>query len=185
MTPEPEWVDLGLPSGMLWRNANLGADTPEQIGLYFSWGNTEGHAADAGYDFSQVNYDDSPAASISSDLDATHDAATVMLGASCRMPSQQDFNELNNNCVSTWMRRNGVLGRLYVSNINGRSIFIPAIGYYDGTVRNAYEIEGRYWSNKYFSETNAIAFGETANGVTVQAYGQRHYGYPIRPVRPA
>jgi uncharacterized protein (TIGR02145 family) len=32
-----EAVDLGLPSGLKWANMNLGANTPEESGLYFSF----------------------------------------------------------------------------------------------------------------------------------------------------
>lgn len=33
-----EYVDLGLPSGLLWAKKNLGAETEEDAGLYFSMG---------------------------------------------------------------------------------------------------------------------------------------------------
>ena len=33
-----EWVDLGLPSGLLWASTNVGAEKPEDFGLYFAWG---------------------------------------------------------------------------------------------------------------------------------------------------
>ena len=36
-----EFVDLGLPSGTLWATCNIGADTPEDYGDYFAWGETE------------------------------------------------------------------------------------------------------------------------------------------------
>jgi len=39
----PIAVDLGLPSGRLWADRNIGASSPEDVGLYFSWGNTDGH----------------------------------------------------------------------------------------------------------------------------------------------
>ena len=29
-------VDLGLPSGRLWADRNIGATSPEDVGLYFS-----------------------------------------------------------------------------------------------------------------------------------------------------
>ena len=35
-----EWVDLGLPSGTLWATCNVGADSPEEYGDYFAWGET-------------------------------------------------------------------------------------------------------------------------------------------------
>ena len=40
-----EEVDLGLPSGLKWANKNIGAQTVEDYGTYFSWGNTEGYTA--------------------------------------------------------------------------------------------------------------------------------------------
>ena len=38
-----EFVDLGLPSGTLWATCNVGANSPEEIGLYFQWGDTQGY----------------------------------------------------------------------------------------------------------------------------------------------
>ena len=37
-----EYVDLGLPSGIKWAACNIGAKTPEENGMYFSWGDVEG-----------------------------------------------------------------------------------------------------------------------------------------------
>ena len=39
-------VDLGLPSGLKWADRNVGAETPQDNGLYFSWGNVDGHTVD-------------------------------------------------------------------------------------------------------------------------------------------
>ena len=36
-----DWVDLGLPSGTIWATRNVGATSPEDIGDYFAWGETE------------------------------------------------------------------------------------------------------------------------------------------------
>ena len=33
-----EYVDLGLPSGTLWATCNVGAESPEEYGDYFAWG---------------------------------------------------------------------------------------------------------------------------------------------------
>ena len=35
-----EYVDLGLPSGLLWATCNVGANAPEEYGDYFAWGET-------------------------------------------------------------------------------------------------------------------------------------------------
>lgn len=39
-------VDLGLPSGLLWADRNIGAASPEDAGLYFQWGDTVGYTAE-------------------------------------------------------------------------------------------------------------------------------------------
>ena len=36
-----EQVDLGLPSGTIWATCNLGAESPEECGYYYAWGETE------------------------------------------------------------------------------------------------------------------------------------------------
>ena len=43
-----EAVDLGLPNGTKWANMNVGAERPEDYGLYFAWGETEGYGSDTG-----------------------------------------------------------------------------------------------------------------------------------------
>lgn len=34
---EPEYIDLGLPSGTLWATCNVGANAPEECGKYLTW----------------------------------------------------------------------------------------------------------------------------------------------------
>ena len=46
-----EYVDLGLPSGTLWATCNVGANSPEEFGDYFAWGETEPYYQD-GYAYS-------------------------------------------------------------------------------------------------------------------------------------
>ena len=36
-----EYVDLGLPSGTLWANMNVGATQESDSGFYYQWGDTE------------------------------------------------------------------------------------------------------------------------------------------------
>ena len=39
-------VDLGLPSGTLWANMNIGATSVQDNGLYFAWGEPVGYSGD-------------------------------------------------------------------------------------------------------------------------------------------
>ena len=53
-----EYVDLGLPSGLIWAKCNVGAKTEEEPGLYFQWGDTQGYTAEQMKDklFSWIDY---------------------------------------------------------------------------------------------------------------------------------
>lgn len=48
-------VDLGLPSGIKWANMNIGAESPEDYGDYFAWGETTGYK-DGKNNFSEDTY---------------------------------------------------------------------------------------------------------------------------------
>ena len=95
------YVDLGLPSGNLWANKNVGAKNPWDNGLYFNWGNVEGHAVDEngnvtdGYSFDSDTYATTSGGQYTgSTLDADHDAATVNMGSDWRMPTSAETLEL-------------------------------------------------------------------------------------------
>ncbi len=99
-----EYIDLGLPSGTLWSNKNVGAKYPWDNGAYFSWGNVEGHAVDEngnitdGYSFNSNTYSTTSGGQYTgSTLDAEHDAATVSMGEECRMPTVDETRELVQN----------------------------------------------------------------------------------------
>ena len=109
-----EYVDLGLPSGNLWAKCNIGANSEEESGLYFQWGDTQGYTAEkvgngeglkpfdwgdykfsidgSSSNFSKYNASDSKAV-----LDPEDDAAHVNMGGNWRMPTLNDFVELCQN----------------------------------------------------------------------------------------
>lgn len=185
MTPEPEWVDLGLPSGLLWAKANLGATLPESPGVYFSWGNTEGHPVGAGYDFSQAVYNETPAAAITEDLSLVQDAARANLGAPWRMPTAAEYQELVDNCTSVWTSLNGMNGLLFTSNVNGKTLFFPAAGHFSGSSLILRGSSGYYWSSTYNSATYARSLDFNSSDVSPQYDGSRRFGFTVRAVRPA
>ena len=51
-------VDMGLPSGTKWANMNVGAERPEDYGLFFAWGETTGYTSDTsdGRSFDWASY---------------------------------------------------------------------------------------------------------------------------------
>ena len=40
-TDTPQYVDLGLPSGLKWAKCNIGATSEADYGSYFQWGDIE------------------------------------------------------------------------------------------------------------------------------------------------
>ena len=179
------FVDLALPSGLLWCEHNVGATTPYEHGLYFSWGNVIGHAEGSGYDFSDAVYAETPGAALTGNIPAnnTYDMARHNMGAPCRLPTSGEFVELNNNCDSEWTDEDGVAGRRFTSRINGNSIFFPASGNYIGTSLNYRGSSGGYWSSSYDSATNAYNLYFNSSSV-LPAYGSsRRLGFTARAVQ--
>lgn len=132
-------VDLGLPSGTLWADRNVGADAPEAYGDYFAWGEVTPKTE---YNWSTYKWCNGSSSSMTkycihssfgtvdgkTVLDLEDDAAYVNMGAEWRMPTISEQYELLENCTWTWTTQNGVYGRK-VTGSNGNSIFLPAAGY--------------------------------------------------------
>ena len=179
------FVDLALPSGLLWCEHNVGASTPYEHGLYFSWGNVEGHAEGSGYDFSDAVYAQTAGAALTGNIAVgnTYDMARHNMGAPCRLPTMGEFTELNSNCDSEWTDEHGVAGRRFTSRINGNSIFFPASGYYSGTSLSYRGSYGSYWSSTWYSETDARNLSFNSSNVYPQDYSLRRYGFTVRAVQ--
>lgn len=150
--PQPEAVDLDLPSGTLWADRNVGASSPEDFGLYFSWGNVDGHRGvyneyedqweiEDGYIFGGSysnntwtggSYSKTLGSTLTSDIipgAAAYDAARANLGTPWMMPTRVQMQELIENTTHSVIESNGVIGMLFTSNSNGNSIFLPSAGY--------------------------------------------------------
>lgn len=182
------FVDLALPSGLLWCEHNVGASTPYEDGLYFSWGNVTGHTGDDGYDFGTSNdgpYASTPGAALTGNIptNGTYDAARHNMGAPCRMPTVGEFQELNAQCDSEWTDEDGVAGRRFTSRINGNSIFFPASGRRNGTGLDYRGSRGLYWSASRNSQTGGYRLGFYSTGVTSADSSLRFYGFSVRAVQ--
>ena len=137
-----EFVDLGLPSGLKWATCNVGASKPEEYGLYFAWGETQGYADTTekqfsledyklcGSDSTLTKYNNNSSYGIVDNLTTLEqvDDAAYTSDKTCRMPTKSDFEELTANTTSVWETLNGVNGRRFTSKTNGNSIFVPAAG---------------------------------------------------------
>ena len=179
------FVDLALPSGLLWCEHNVGASTPYEHGLYFSWGNVTGHAEGSGYDFSDAVYAETDGAALTGNIPTnnTYDMARHNMGSPCRLPTVGEFQELHNNCDSEWTDEDGVAGRRWTSRINGNSVFFPASGGYDGTTLYSRGSGGDYWSSSYISETSAYYLDFGSGSVNPANSLYRRCGFSVRAVQ--
>ncbi len=193
-----EYVDLGLPSGLLWATCNVGADSPEGYGWYFMWGSTTnggdsnciwancpGNGGNSSYDESAINTWKSSNLT-NNVLNPNVDAAHVVWGGDWRMPTSAEWQELYNNTTCTWTTENGVSGRKFVSKTDDtKYIFLPAAGYRDGpdvTYAGSY---GFYWSSSLCSSRPYYAYDMyfLSGYVFPQDSNSRYYGFSVRPVR--
>ena len=100
-------VDLGLPSGTLWADHNIGATNPEDYGDYYSWGETATKETydwstyfdtnDGGQTFGKYNNDDGK-----TELETSDDVASQTWGGKWQMPTQAMIKELTSQCYWVW-----------------------------------------------------------------------------------
>ena len=174
-------VDMGLPSGTLWADRNIGAKSPEDFGLYFSWGNIEGHVMGSGYDFD--DYNETKGHELDGDIDIEHDAARFNMGEPWQMPTKEQFQELVDNCTREWCCENGHMGSRFTSKINGKSVFFPAAGYGYGTSVNSVGSRGCYWSSSWYSADSAYDVYFYSSSVYPQDSSDRYSGFSVRAVQ--
>ena len=149
-----EYVDLGLPSKTLWATCNIGASKPEECGLYFAWGETEGYKQDSddvhqwkkkSYKWYDCNskYPEllkyrccswNAIIDNKEELDPEDDAATVNWGRKWQMPSSEQIKELCDSAYTTkeWTTLNGVNGRIILSFLKNDFFFVDYIPRYYG-----------------------------------------------------
>lgn len=210
---EPEYVDLGLPSGLKWATFNVGATKPEEYGGLFAWGETTPRPAASftqywnTYKWCNGSKDRITKYCIDSSfwgssdpmdnktvLDLEDDAARANWGDSWRMPTDEEWNELIENCTWTWTDNyngTGVAGGIVTSNKPGytdKSIFLPCpilnddlykdLGYTPATL-------GLYWSSSLSLQPQSsqlaycLAFDSSQ---VLEDCLNRFAGFPVRPV---
>lgn len=210
--PEEMYVDMGLPSGLLWATRNI--DVTQKNGFaaspfqyecsFFSWGNIDGHnpinQSTFDYDFGNSNsepYANTPGAALTQNIDAKHDAATQNIGAPWRMPTSNEFKELFDNIdyidasgatieeskIDKRITMNGITGLRIKSKINGKILFFPASGDGYRMSWNSRGTNGGYWSASIYGTTNGRYLSFISSGVNPQSDILRFRGFSIRPVR--
>ncbi len=163
------FVDLHLPSGLLWAETNLGASSATDPGYQYAWGETQVKKDYSqgtyryGTDFEKMtkyNVTDKKTT-----LSASDDVATSLWGKACRMPTFQELEELEDsaNCVWTWVERTTAQGdtiRGYeVKSVrNANSIFLPASGAHNGKNYYSEGMDGLYWTSTLAPRADGEAY---------------------------
>ena len=204
----PDYVDLGLPSGTLWATKNIGAETPHECGDFFAWGEVEPKSNDQytwdGYELNEgdtTNVSPSKYNSIDylDELEPVDDAATHSLGLDWEMPSKEQINELldSNYTEASWALQNDVNGLMVKSKANENNrIFIPAGGFYNWDGVNTFETSSvkqvghvcSLWSKSCKRpdtklDAECLLFGDTQEYAQYKSVtAQRCLGKNVRPV---
>ena len=201
-TPEEnkdhDYVDLGLPSGLLWATCNVGATTPEGYGDYFAWGETQPKSY---YDWSTYKYCNGDYYKLTKYCDESDlgyngftdnltillpedDAATANWGNDWRMPTKEEWQELYQNTTHIWTTQNGVNGRLFTAS-NGNSLFLPAAGFRRDSYLYSVGSNGNYWSSSLYTghPSGAWYFYFNSDYYYMDRYDYRGVGLSFRAVR--
>lgn len=173
-------VDLGL--SVYWASCNLGAESPEESGNFYAWGETSPKSSYDKENYAYYDKNTTQYVNIGSDISGTqYDAAKVNLGGSWRMPTQEEFQELMDKC--TWERTqvNNIIG-YRITAANGNSIFLPVMGcYWDSSIKMYENVECSYWTSTAYDEYICSLWGKPfGNSSLSGAY--RQCGLSIRPV---
>ena len=114
---KPEAVDLGLPSGTLWADRNVGADSPTAYGGLYRYGAPK----------TRMDGSNSEVSNLHMITGTANDVAMTNLGSNWRTPSREQAEELITNCRIT----NEVINRIKVKKFigpNGNYIIFPLAG---------------------------------------------------------
>lgn len=170
------FVDLGLPSGVKWASCNVGAESPDDYGDYFAWGETK----------TKSNFGNG---SMTKGKDVTnisgksrYDAARLNWGAPWRIPTKADFQELTDYCVWEWVSLRGKKG-YKITGPNDNIIFLPAGGCKRGNSLSSANQNGYYWCSESYGPhgDSACDLQFHSNSVSIH-WNNRDYGLSIRPV---
>ena len=195
-----DYVDLGLPSGTLWATCNVGANSPEEYGDYFAWGETQPKSV---YNWSTYQYCKGSNKKLTKYCNKSRygnkgftdnlttllpedDAATANWGTGWCMPTDEQWKELTNNTTVTWATQNGVEGRRFTAS-NGNTLFLPLAGHHH---ESNFEYSGSYaiyWSSSLYTDQPDYAWYLVslvyydASVIT----SSRSFGRSVRAVRSA
>ena len=191
--PDDRWVDLGLPSGILWAAYNVGATSPEEYGDYYAWGeiNTKNSYSAENYKYfiqwSESEYDKIPTYKhIGENISGTsYDiAASYNNDGTTRMATISDLEELVNYCSIQRETLNSISGYRIIGP-NSNSIFVPSAGSYEDDNNELLGYECYFWIGNTAGNESSYHFSmdEYEDKCIWDDECYRHFGLPVRPVK--
>ena len=172
-----EAVDLGL--SVKWASFNVGAKKISDYGNYYNCGMITTWTS---------NYNENAITVPNISGNSTYDVARKAWGGKWRMPTKAEIEELCNKCTAKWDTQNGVAG-VKLSR-NGKSIFLPAAGYYDWSGATKPESKGTHggiWAatrhSEYTGSAWSLCFDNGEGGEAYIVYNERLMGMSVRPVK--
>ena len=179
-----EYVDLGLPSKIMWAKCDLGATSPEKYGDEYSCGETWTKINYDYYYFTDIvegqytKYDSRDKRFF---LEKEDDVAYLRLGEGWRYPTWNEMQELIDNCTVTESTLNGWPGVMFVSKINNNYIFF---GYRPkGPTAALRWTSAVVESNPTLAKCLSFERNYETNKIDVSRYdNERKRRIPVRPV---
>ncbi len=170
-----EYVDLGL--SVKWATCNVGANSPSDYGDYYAWGETSTKSS-----YTEDNSITSGKSMNDIGGNSSYDVARAKWGGSWRLPTKAEFQELIDKCTWTWTTQGGHNG-YKVTGKNGKSIFLPATGWREGTLSFFVGESGNYWGSTPGESNTDDAYDLFFNSSNYYTrWVNRFYGYSVRPV---
>ena len=185
-----EPIDLGL--SVKWASWNVDAESPEDYGGYYAWGETEEKSLYywSNYKFYDENTEKFTKYSIlyggdnKTYLDPEDDVAHVKWGYEWRIPTVAEFKELVDNCPYEYVAINGVYG-YKLTGPNGNSIFLPdpPCRMYEELLAPGYGAGCNYRSSTMETDTYGSAYSIHFGGNNTYRHScERFMGVAVRPV---
>ena len=122
-------------------------------------------------------------------LNPEDDAATAVMGRQWNIPTEEQWQELIDECRWTWTDnyKNTSVSGYIVSNRYNKDIhiFLPAAGFYDSKYFSQGGVTGDYWSSSLDKDNSSFArfLSFHPNGHYEMVSNNRYYGISVRAVR--
>lgn len=195
-----DFVDMGTAG--IWAACNIGATRPEEYGMYFAWGETDGFTPEqiaiGERKFDITSYKWSSGKSISDPqltkynksssyglvdnkvvLDLEDDAAYVLMGENWRMPTDKECSSLISACNKSWTSLNGIVGcMLTLKSDPAKQLFFPASG-----SNGKGSSEARCWSKTLNADNRYAQMIMFQSSQSLVIQDARYVGLPIRGIK--